>query len=139
MPEDAATLVTLGWVYMADFNSVVAERHFRRAVASDAKLAEAHGGLACALVYQFRVDEARRSVRRARSLDKRCFGAGYAMSIMSEMRGRHAAAEKILASYLERRPRADGPSAIETVNVALARKLHPKPGSDAPVPVVRRD
>jgi tetratricopeptide (TPR) repeat protein len=138
LPGDAATLSVLGWVHISKMDGFAAEKAFREAIAADPKLAEAHGGLASALVHQFQFDEALRSVRRARALNKECFGAGYAMSLMAEMKGRHDTAEKIFASYLEKRPRPDAMTPMEALSIALARNAHPQPTPGLSKPLISR-
>lgn len=135
MPEDAATLVTLGWVYLCKMDGFTAEGIFRRAVVADPKLAEAHGGLASALAHQFQIDEAQREIRVARGLDKACFGAGYAKMLILEMKGKHEMASKVLAGYLSARPREDGLSGLEAAQIALARHMRTPSDLGPPKPM----
>lgn len=138
IPGHAGTLVTLGWVYITQQDPFTAEGIFREAVASDRTLAEAHGGLASALVAEFRFDEAMQTIRRARGLDKRCFGAAYATSLMWELKGKHEQATKLFTKYLEVRPREDSMTAMEAVQIGLARHVRPEPNLGPPQPLVRK-
>ena len=138
IPGHAGTLATLGWVYITKQDAFAAEKIFREAVESDRMLAEAHGGLASALVLQFRFDEAMQSIRRARGLDKRSFGAAYATSVMWELKGKHEQATELFTRYLEVRPREDSMTAWEAVQIGLARHVRPEPNLGPPRPLVTK-
>ena len=134
MPDNSGTIVALGWAKLAGRDARAAERTFRQAVAVDRSFAEAHGGLASALAFQSRVDEARQAMRVAQGLDRANFGGRFAQSILLKIGGRDEIAKELLARLLQQAPAPDAKPLIEHLRVYGARQLSktppPRSGSD---------
>jgi tetratricopeptide (TPR) repeat protein len=122
MPGHAGTLVTLGWAWFAALDLEQAERTFREAIASEGALSEAHGGLAVILIFQKRIDEARREAEIARRLDPRGFGGLYAKGVLLALDGKQDRGEAIVAAALEQRVTHDGRTALEHIRIFLQQE-----------------
>jgi Flp pilus assembly protein TadD len=107
-PANTGTLTTLGWTHLTRHDYPAAERVFREGLEIDRNDAELHGGLATALVFLRRIDEAKQEIAKALGLDKRCFGAVFAQSILLKLEGRDKLAEKVLGNMLQASPREGG-------------------------------
>lgn len=94
----------MGWAKMANQDPQGAETSFRAAIDANSNFAEAHGGLASALVFQNKLDEARLEIKKAMGLDPKGFGAVYAQSISLQLRGKEQQATKLLAKVLQQSP-----------------------------------
>lgn len=112
-PGNLGNFITLGWVHITRRDFLTAERVFRDGIEVDRNHAELHGGLASALVFQNRVEEAKREIGLALGLDRQCFGAIYARSILLRLDGKEDKSTKIVAEMLETRLRPDGTSLLE--------------------------
>lgn len=121
MPGNATTLLLLGWSHLADRDAEIAERRFRESVVADRNFGEAHGGLAAALIFQNRQQEAREEIKRSLKLDPEGFGAVFANSVLLKMQGKGEMGQKMLARLFEQTPRPDGLPLIEYIQ-AFARK-----------------
>ena len=126
IPDSVGIRVTLGWTHVAARDVMGGERVFRDAVRIDHNFAEAHGGLATALALQTRIDQARESIRKARGLDAKGFGAMFAQSIILKLQGHERTATEILANLFLQSPRPDGKTLIEQIEI-FTRK-HPPAG-----------
>ncbi len=104
IPDNATVHLIIGWAQLASQNAQAAERDFRRAVAADHNFGEAHGGLACALVFQNKLEEARIEIKKAMGLDPKGFGAVFAQSISMQLKGKGNQGVKMLAKLLEQKP-----------------------------------
>lgn len=127
-PDNFGTLVILGWARIAANDPVAAETYFRRALQINRSFAEAHGGLASALVLLERRDEARTEVKLARRLGG-SFGAGYAESILLGLDEGQAAGSRLFTQRLQELPpqvRFPLQREIERM-LARSRRLPPKP------------
>lgn len=111
--HNTGTVSTLGWVRIAQHQYAAAERVLREGIEIDRNDAELHGGLATALVFQRRFDEARQEISRAFRLDRRCFGAAFAQSIMLKLEGRDEAATRLFANVLQSSPRGGGQTLLD--------------------------
>lgn len=130
MPGNATTLLLLGWSELANRDVETAERRFRESIAADRNFGEAHGGLAAALIFQNRQDEAREEIKRSLKLDPEGFGAVFANSVLLKMQGKGEMGQKMLARLFEQTPRPDGRPLIEYIQVfarSEAAKNPPKP------------
>lgn len=103
-PAHSGTVVALGWTLLSQQDFAGAEQVFRRAIDVDRNFSESHGGLAAALAFQNKTEEAKAEIRRARHLDPGGFGAEFAQSILLTARGERQNATKMLAELLERPP-----------------------------------
>jgi len=130
VPDSVGIWVTLGWAMVASREVQRAEQVFRDAITVDRNFGEAHGGLAVALAFQMRVDEAREAIRRARGLDPNGFGAVFAHTIILKLQGRHEQATDILANLLQQAPRPDGKTLMQQIEIFLRR--NPPPPGRAP-------
>lgn len=131
--ENTGTISTLGWVRLAQHRYDQAEQIFRDGLAVDRNDPELHGGLATALVFQRRFDAAKREVGLAFGLDKHCFGAAFAQSIMLKLQGHDQVAAKLFANVLRSSPREGGQTVLE--GLVTYWKRHPPGGALAGTPV----
>jgi tetratricopeptide (TPR) repeat protein len=122
MPEHAGTIVALGWAQLTTGRHAEAEQTFRRAVEADRGFAEAHGGLAAALVHLQRLDEARQAVTVANRLDPANFGAVYAKAALLKLDGHGQLADRLINRALQQRPTADAPTLQEYLTTFLAQR-----------------
>ncbi len=104
VPGDATNHLILGWAKLCSEDAAGAEKTFRDAVQANRNFAEAHGGLATALLFQQRIDEANEEIRKARGLDPNGFGAIFAQSVLLTVRGDHDAGATLLARMFEQQP-----------------------------------
>jgi tetratricopeptide (TPR) repeat protein len=88
--------VAAGWAYFITRDYAAARERFERAMALDPNFAETHGGIAVLNVMDQRWDDAARESDIALRLDKNCFGAALAKSLLLEHRGHPKMAEKVL-------------------------------------------
>lgn len=128
-PENTGTISTLGWVRVAQHQHARAESVFREGLAVDRNDAELHGGLATALVFQRRFDEAHNEVKLAFALDRHSFGAAFAQSILLKLEGRDELAAKLFGNVLRSSPREGGRTLLDGL-IAHWRR-HP-PGAGGP-------
>jgi len=116
MPDNVGTIVTLGWAHLANQDPASAERVFRDAIESDRNFGEAHGGLASALVYLDRIDEAQAEIKRAVRLDPNGFGAYLARAAILQLQGQGDRGAGLLARVLQQVPGSRGKPLIEYLN-----------------------
>jgi tetratricopeptide (TPR) repeat protein len=132
MPDNVGTIVTLGWAHVANQNAAEAEKVFRHAIDTDRNFGEAHGGLATALVYLNRIDEAQAEIKRAIGLDPHGFGAFLARAGILQIQGQGTRGAALLSKVLEQAPGGRGKPLIEYLNTYVrsetAKKL-PSQGS----------
>jgi len=114
-PDHVGTIVTLGWARFAARDVLGAERTFRRAIEADGTFAEAHGGLAVTLIFQKRIDEARRETQIARRLSPNSLGAIWARGTLLALGGRKEAGEALVAAALQRPLTADGKTMLDHI------------------------
>jgi tetratricopeptide (TPR) repeat protein len=112
-PANIGNFITLGWVHIVRRDFRAAEKVYRDGIEVDRNDAELHGGLATALTFQNRPDEARREIALALGLEKQCFGALYARSILLRLDGKEDKATQIVANLLTTRIRPDGANLME--------------------------
>ncbi len=112
-PDHVTNYVLLGWNEMAAQNPKDAEAYFRQAIDTDRTFGEAHGGLASALAMQFKLDEARGHIEKARGLDSEGFGATYAHSVSLHLQGKKEMGTKVFAKMLERTPEGSDKPLLE--------------------------
>lgn len=117
MPQHAGTIVALGWAKLAARDARAAERSFRHAIAVDRNFAEAHGGLASALAFQGRADEAKQEVKLAHGLDAMNFGGRFAQVVLLKMRGRTEMATELLAGLMQQAPAPDAKTLMEQLRI----------------------
>ncbi|MBV1787741.1 tetratricopeptide repeat protein [Marinobacterium sp. D7] len=114
----------IGWAKLANQDAVGAEQAFRKAIEIDHNFGEAHGGLASALVFQNRLDEARGEIKKAMGLSPKGFGAVYAQSISMQLRGKGEQGTKMLAKLLEQKPLPRSKPMIEYIQDYLKSQGH---------------
>ncbi len=124
-PGNEVVYLLIGWAHLANKDAKKSEDCFRKALKSDRNYGEAHGGLATALIFQNRQDEAQVEIKRAIKLDPEGFGAIFANSVKLKLQGKGNMAQKMLGRLLERAPRADGKPLIDYIQ-AFARQQAPK-------------
>jgi serine/threonine-protein kinase len=100
-PELAEGQVAYGHVLAQhDRNWAEAERHLRRAIELRPSYAHAHLVLAYTLLYRQRLDDARASVERARTLEPAWTSASTALGLVLYMRREYVAAKKHLGALV---------------------------------------
>ena len=124
MPGHSGTLVALGWSELTGGDPVGAEATFRRAIEADRGFAEAHGGLASALVHLQRLDEAKQAIDVANKLDRANFGAVYAVAALLKLDNRSDLADRLIARALQQAPVAGGPTLLEGLSRLLVPGKH---------------
>lgn len=124
MPGNAGTLVALGWSLLTGGDPQGAEATFRSAIEADRSFAEAHGGLASALVHLQRLDEARQTIIIANKLDRANFGAVYAHAALLKLEDRSDLADRLIARALQQTPVAGGPTLLEGLSKLLVPAKH---------------
>lgn len=129
--NNVGNYATLGWVHVTRHAHAEAEEIFRKGIDIDRTEAELHGGLAVSLVFQRRLQEAEGAIARARGLDRRCFGAAFARSVILQLKGKNEQATQIMARVLQSSTRDAGPTLLDGLvsywkhqNAATARKPH---------------
>lgn len=122
MPGNSGTIVALGWARLSQQDYAGAEQSFREAIELDRGFAEAHGGLASALVFQLRREEARRAIEVADRLDRDNFGSVYARSILLKLEGQGDQASQLLAGVLERPLPQSGKTLLDYLRTVAARR-----------------
>lgn len=88
--------VAAGWGHFLASNHGAARARFQRALEIDDNFAESHGGLAVLDVIEGHNDEARRQTEIALRLDRNCFGAALAKSLLLQQRGHPQMARKVV-------------------------------------------
>ena len=126
-PANTGTFITLGWAHLTRHDYGRSERVFREGLNVDRNDAELHGGLACALLFQTRIDEAKQEIARAQGLDKACFGATFAQSVLLKMDGRDKLAARLLSEMLQKSTRPDGPTLLDGLVRFWRQRTPPAP------------
>ena len=121
MPTHAGTAVTLGWAKAIGQDAKGAEAAFRQAIEADRGFAEAHGGLAVALVELDRVAEAKQAIQIADKLNAANFGSVYAKSLLLKREGKDGLAGRLISKALDRSIVAGG-KPITAYLAALTRR-----------------
>lgn len=102
--KDATIHLLIGWAKLSARDALGAEKAFRAAINADHNFGEAHGGLACALVFQNRAEEARIEIRKAKGLDPDSFGGTFANAIYMQLQGDNTKATSMIADLFEKQP-----------------------------------
>lgn len=113
MPGNAGTAVALAWTLLTGGDPAGAEARFRMAIDMDRNFAEAHGGLASALVFLKRLEEAKQSIAVANKLDRNNFGAVYAQAAILKLDDRSDLADRLIARALQHAPVEGGPTLLQ--------------------------
>ncbi len=87
--------IAAGWAYFTNGKYDEARERFERALAIDDNFAESHGALAVLDIIAGRPNDAQRRVGMALRLDRECFSAILAKSLLLESSGREAAAQTL--------------------------------------------
>jgi tetratricopeptide (TPR) repeat protein len=127
-PDNPGINVTLGWARLVSQDHAGAEAVFRQAIEVDGRFAESHGGLATALAYQGRLDEAEVAITRAKRLDPTSMGADIARTVVLASRGEQRAGTDVFASMLDRAPQPGGRTLREHLQVYATRGRLPTDG-----------
>ncbi len=130
MPDSATTFLLIGWAQLASKDAVAAERRFRQAIEADRNFGEAHGGLATALIFQNRQQEAREEIKRSLKLDPDGFGAVFANSIFLKLQGKGNMADKMLGRLFEQTPRKGEKPLIDYIQTFVRHEAAKQPGKD---------
>lgn len=92
--------IAAGWAYYLQGDHAAARARFERALALDDTFAETHGALAVLDLAAGDVEGARRRTETALRLDRNCFGAALAASMLLEHDGKGKAAAKVREAAL---------------------------------------
>jgi len=92
--------VASGWAYFVNGDQRRAREAFEQALAVDDNFAEAHGGLAVLDVLAGQIESARRRTEIALRLDRNCFSAALAKSLILANQGDAGSAERVLKMAL---------------------------------------
>ena len=87
--------IASGWAHFVRGDNAGARRSFERAMALDANFSECHGGIAATDVIDGRIADAERHCEIALRLDRRCFGAALAKTLLLAGSGRPDLAAKV--------------------------------------------
>jgi tetratricopeptide (TPR) repeat protein len=87
--------IAAGWAHFACGDYAAARTRFERALAVDDTFSESHGGLAVMDIVAGNLAEAERRCEIALRLDRNCFGAALAKSMLLQRKGHAQAAQKI--------------------------------------------
>lgn len=88
--------VAAGWAHFIARDYPAARARFEKAMAIDPNFAETHGGVAVLDAMEGKWGEAKRECETALRLDKNCFGAALAKSLLLQHRGHPQMAEKVI-------------------------------------------
>jgi tetratricopeptide (TPR) repeat protein len=92
--------VAAGWGHFLAGDHAAARDRFQRAMTLDPNFSESHGGIAAIDAAEGHVEDAKRQSDVAMRLDRNCFGAALARSILLESRGHPDMARKIIQKAL---------------------------------------
>ena len=109
--------IAAGWAHFVVGDRVTARARFEKALALDPTFAESHGGLAVIDVAEGRLEEAGERAKVAFRLDRDCYGAALARSLLATAEGNSARASAILDIALVNPIDASG----RTIAQSLAR------------------
>lgn len=109
--------IAAGWAYLIAGDLKKARERFQRAFGIDENFAESHGSLAVVDALEGHEAEARKRITVAKRLDKECFSAAFAQTLLTARQGRPDAARAIFQKILETPVNARGDTAAR----ALAR------------------
>ncbi len=122
MPKHSGTIVALGWAKLSQQDAKGAEQSFRESVKVDSTFAEAHGGLAAALLFQNRREAAKEEMKTSFRLDKNNFGGLYTKSILLKLEGSGELATRLVAGALEQTPPGGNKPLVEYVRTFAQQK-----------------
>ena len=112
--------IAAGWARYLRGDRAEARERFERALACDDNFAESHGALAVVDIAEGHVDEGRKRLEIATRLDRQCFSAALARTLLLEREGHQAAADKVRAAALAAPVDAAGRTLAEAL-AALGR------------------
>jgi tetratricopeptide (TPR) repeat protein len=87
--------IAAGWAHFIAGDTAAARERFEKARVIDETFAEAHGSLAVIDVLDGNIDDARRKTETALRLDRECFSAALAATLLAAGGGDHAKAQRI--------------------------------------------
>jgi tetratricopeptide (TPR) repeat protein len=122
--------IASGWAHFTAGDRAGARKSFERALAIDPNFAETHGGLAVLDIADGRQDEAHKRVDIALRLDRNCFGAALAKSMLLEKSGDTGGAQRVRDLALGA-PVGEGGQTIAQALVKFGFAAQP-PGSRRP-------
>jgi Tfp pilus assembly protein PilF len=113
--------IAAGWAYFSAGDLVRARQRFETAMAIDATFAEAQGAIAVLDAVDSQLDSARRRAQAALRLDRQCFSAALAMSLVLDATGQPTAAERLRLAAL-RTPVGPSGQSISDMMVTLGNR-----------------
>jgi tetratricopeptide (TPR) repeat protein len=109
--------IAAGWAYLLKGDRKTARKRFERSMAIDHNFAENFGSLAVLDVLEGRLDEARQGIATGFKLDRQCFSAMMAQSLLTSAQGNPEKGQQLFRKILETPINARGDTAMQ----ALAR------------------
>ncbi|WP_294124254.1 tetratricopeptide repeat protein, partial [Sphingomonas sp.] len=109
--------IAAGWAYLLKHDLRTARARFEKSMAIDHNFAENFGSLAVVDVLEGRLDEARQGIATAFKLDRQCFSAMMAQSLLTSAEGNPDKGQKLFRKILETPINDRGDTALQ----ALAR------------------
>ncbi|HKC03548.1 MAG TPA: tetratricopeptide repeat protein [Sphingomicrobium sp.] len=109
--------IAAGWAYLIAGKTAEARARFERALGIDDNFAESHGSLAVVDAIEGNDADARRRMAVATRLDRQCFSAAFAKTLMTARQGKPDAARAIFEKILQTPVNERGDTAAQ----ALAR------------------
>ena len=109
--------IAAGWSYVVAGDLKLARERFDKALSLDPTFAESHGSLAALDAMEGRVRQAEQGARTALRLDRQCFSAALAKTLLANHDGNPAAAQQFLKSAINIPINAEG----QTIAQSLVR------------------
>ena len=100
--------IAAGWAYFVQGKYDISRVRFETALAIDPTFSETHGSLAVISIMSGKIIEAERLVKTAFGLDRKCFSAALAKSLLASADGHEKAAKKLLERAFETTIGKDG-------------------------------
>lgn len=107
--------IAVGWVHFLRRDLAAARRAVETALAHDETFAETHGALATIDLAEGAIDSACRRIEIAQRLDKDCFGAMFARTLLLEMQGKPELAARIRDRAMELPAGIDGRTLAQAI------------------------
>lgn len=120
--DHLGTWIAAGWAWLLAGEMAIARQRFERALALDDTFGEAHGGLAVLAVTQGRTDEATHRADVALRLDRKGLGGTLAQTLLLELKGDSATAERMRDIALNRPVGMGGQTIAQRLALAAGRR-----------------
>jgi tetratricopeptide (TPR) repeat protein len=125
MPTHVGSWHALAWCQILRQQAIAAEASFSKALELDRNFAETHGGLAVVAIMQGEIAKAKAYIQRALGLNKECFSARFAQSLLLRKSGREQAAGQLVQAVLASMRTGDGRSLTQVLAKFQVRRQPP--------------